>query len=61
MALQAGIATRRTVFTWLLAGALMLLLGLPAGRAETADVAKAASWRLGDQISLAGMLYAQAG
>ena len=61
MALQAGIATRRTVFTWLLAGGLMLLLGIQASRAETADVAKAASWRLGDQISLAGMLYAQGG
>ncbi len=61
MAPHAGFATRRDVFTWLLAGVLMLLLGLPAGRAETADLVKAASWRLGDQISLAGLLYAQGG
>ena len=31
----------------------------PATRAEITDLAKAAAWRLGDQISLAGLLYAQ--
>ena len=61
MAPHAGFATRRTAITRLLAGALMLLLGIPASRAETADLVKAASWQLGDQISLAGMLYAQGG
>ncbi len=39
----------------------MLLLGVPAARAGDGDVAKAAAWRIGDQLSLAGMLYAQGG
>jgi hypothetical protein len=38
---------------------LLLVLGAPATRAEMADLAKAAAWRLGDQLSLAGLLYAQ--
>ena len=59
MVLQAGSLTRRRVFTWLAAAALMLSLGFPSARAEVADLAKAAAWRLGDQISLAGLLYAQ--
>lgn len=61
MVLEAGFPTRRRLFTWLLAGALMLLLGCPGIRAEVADLAKAAAWRLGDQLSLAGLLYAQGG
>jgi hypothetical protein len=56
---ETGFLTRGRLFTWLAAGALMLLLGVPATRAEVADLAKAAAWRLGDQISLAGLLYAQ--
>jgi hypothetical protein len=59
MALQAGSLTRRHLLTWLLAGMLLLGLGVPATRAEMADLAKAAAWRLGDQLSLAGLLYAQ--
>jgi hypothetical protein len=59
MVLQAGSLTRRRVFTWLAAAALMLSLGFPSARAEVADLDKAAAWRLGDQISLAGLLYAQ--
>jgi hypothetical protein len=59
MVLQAGSLTRRRVFTWLAAAALILSLGFPSARAEVADLAKAAAWRLGDQISLAGLLYAQ--
>jgi hypothetical protein len=50
--------TRRS-FTWLVAGALLLLLGLPAARAGIDDLAKAAAWRVGDQLSLAAFLYAQ--
>lgn len=61
MALQAGISNRRHLFTWALAGALMLLLGLPPSHAEMVDLAKAAAWRIGDQLSLAGLLYAQGG
>lgn len=48
-------------FAWLLAAALMLLLAAPATRAEESAVAKAAAWRIGDQLSLAGLLYAQGG
>ena len=59
MALQAGAPTRRHLLTWLLAGMVLLVLGVPATRAEMADLAKAAAWRLGDQLSLAGLLYAQ--
>jgi hypothetical protein len=59
MAREAESLTRRRLFTWLLAGAFLLLLGVPAMRAEITDLAKAAAWRLGDQISLAGLLYAQ--
>ena len=59
MALQAGSPTRRHLLTWLLAGMVLLVLGVPATRAEMADLAKAAAWRLGDQLSLAGLLYAQ--
>lgn len=39
----------------------MLLLGAPAARAEIDDLAKAAAWRIGDQLSLAAFLYAQGG
>lgn len=59
MELQAGSLSRRHLLTWLLAGMLLLVLGVPATRAEMADLAKAAAWRLGDQLSLAGLLYAQ--
>ena len=59
MTLQAGSRTRRHLLTWLLAGLILLVLGVPAARAEITDLAKAAAWRLGDQLSLAGLLYAQ--
>ena len=59
MALQAGAPTRSHLTTWLLAGMVLLAVGVPATRAEIADLAKAAAWRLGDQLSLAGLLYAQ--
>jgi hypothetical protein len=48
-------------FAGLLAAALMLLLTAPSIRAEESAVAKAAAWRTGDQLSLAGLLYAQGG
>ena len=59
MALQAGAPTQSHLITWLLAGMVLLAVGVPATRAEIADLAKAAAWRLGDQLSLAGLLYAQ--
>ena len=48
-------------FAWLLAAGLMLLLTAPSIGAEGSAVAKAAAWRIGDQLSLAGLLYAQGG
>jgi hypothetical protein len=60
MALQARSLTRRHLLTWLLAGLVLLGLGVPVSRVGMADLAKAAAWRLGDQLSLAGLLYAQA-
>lgn len=59
MALQAGAPTRSHLITWLLAGMVLLVVGVPTTRAEISDLAKAAAWRLGDQLSLAGLLYAQ--
>jgi hypothetical protein len=38
-----------------------LLLSGAGTRAEAADPAKAAAWRLGDRLSLAALLYAQGG
>jgi hypothetical protein len=59
MTLQAGSPTRRLVLVWPLAVTLLLGLGASAARAGLADLAKAAAWRLGDQLSLTGLLYAQ--
>jgi hypothetical protein len=61
MGVLPGALTRRTLLVWALAVALSMLVGFPPARAEMVDVAKAASWRLGDQLSLAGLLYAQGG
>ncbi|HEX7531615.1 MAG TPA: hypothetical protein VF340_00105 [Methyloceanibacter sp.] len=40
-------------------GALLLVFGIAEAGATPEDLAKAAAWRLGDQLSLAGLLYAQ--
>jgi hypothetical protein len=48
-------------FAWVLATALLLLVVASSPRAEESAVAKAAAWRIGDQLSLAGLLYAQGG
>jgi hypothetical protein len=53
--------SRRHLLAWVLGGAFLLLLGLAQGRAGIDELAKAAAWRLGDQLSLAGLLYAQGG
>ncbi len=54
-----GALSRKGVFAPALAGSLLLLLLAGNAVAGTEELAKAASWRLGDQISIAGLLYAQ--
>ena len=61
MVFQSEVLTRRGLVAGVLVGALMLLLGASSARAEESAVAKAAAWRIGDQLSLAGLLYAQGG
>ena len=61
MVFQTEALTRRGLVAWVLAGGLLLLLGASAARAEESAVAKAAAWRIGDDLSLAGLLYAQGG
>jgi hypothetical protein len=56
-----GALTRRALLAVVLGGAFLLVLGAPHGRAGVEEVAKAAAWRLGDQLSLAALLYAQGG
>jgi hypothetical protein len=43
---------------WALA-ALLFIVAAATARAQDSPVAKAAAWRIGDDLSLAGMLYAQ--
>ena len=54
-------STRRFRFALALAASLLLLPGNLAARAEESAIAKAAAWRIGDHLSLAGLLYAQGG
>ena len=61
MVFQSEVLTRRGLVAGVLAAALLLLLGTSAARAEENTVAKAAAWRIGDHLSLAGLLYAQGG
>ncbi len=51
--------SRRGMLTLAVTGALLLVLGIAEAGATPEDLAKAAAWRLGDQLSLAGLLYAQ--
>ena len=53
--------TRTYRFAWVVAATLLLLLGAFTARAEESAVAKAAAWSIGDDLSLAGLLYAQGG
>jgi hypothetical protein len=53
-----GALSRQGVFALALAGSLLLLFTGDV-QAGTEELAKAAAWRLGDQISIAGLLYAQ--
>lgn len=54
-----GVLSRRGLITFALSGSLLLLFFVGEGQAAVEDLAKAAAWRLGDQLSLAGLLYAQ--
>ena len=51
---------RRLLARLALAGVLLFLTAAMV-RAQESPVAKAAAWRIGDHMSLAGMLYAQGG
>ena len=51
--------SRRGILTLAVTGALLLVFGIAEAGATPEDLAKAAAWRLGDQLSLAGLLYAQ--
>lgn len=53
--------TWRGLCAWALGGTLFFLAALPLCAAEESAVAKAAAWRIGDHMSLAGLLYAQGG
>ena len=48
-------------FAWALAVAVLLVLGIASVHAQESAVAKAAAWKIGDQLSLAGLLYSQGG
>jgi hypothetical protein len=48
-------------FAWVLGAAFLFLFGTIVARAEDSPVAKGAAWRIGDHLSLAGLLYAQGG
>ena len=61
MPCRAANFTRRGLCAWALGSALFVLAASPLGAAEESAVAKAAAWRIGDHMSLAGLLYAQGG
>ncbi len=48
-------------FAWAIAAAIVLTLAVASAQAEESAVAKAAAWKIGDQLSLAGLLYSQGG
>ena len=52
---------RRRLLAPLTLAAVLLFLAATMIRAQESPVAKAAAWRIGDHMSLAGMLYAQGG
>jgi hypothetical protein len=54
------VVIRRGLYAWIL-GATLLLFGASVAWAQESAVAKAAAWRIGDHLSLAGLLYAQGG
>ncbi len=58
MAFGAHVMTRTSFAVFM---AMALLLGAWAAKAQRAEPAKAAAWRLGDRLSLAALLYAKGG
>ena len=58
---QSGPLSLKQRFAWALAAAVLLVLGIASVHAQESAVAKAAAWKIGDQLSLAGLLYAQGG
>ena len=53
--------SRKHSFVCALVAAVLLIVGTPPAQAQESAVAKAAAWKIGDQLSLAGLLYAQGG
>jgi len=58
---QSGPLSLKHRFAWALAAAVLLVLGIASVHAQESAVAKAAAWKIGDQLSLAGLLYAHGG
>ena len=52
---------RKYNFACAIAAAILLMLGIASAQSQESAVAKAAAWKIGDQLSLAGLLYAQGG
>jgi hypothetical protein len=48
-------------FAYAAVASFLLILGVLPLRAEDSAIAKAAAWQLGDDLSLAGLLYSQGG
>ena len=61
MSVNAQIFARRRLLALALLAAALVFLAVAIARAEVSPVAKAAAWRIGDHMSLAGLLYAQGG
>jgi hypothetical protein len=61
MSVSAQIFARRRLLALALLAAALVFLAVAIVRAEQSPVAKAAAWRIGDHMSLAGLLYAQGG
>ena len=58
--MKTAVLFRNPGLAWALA-ALALVFAAGSVRAEESAVAKAAAWKIGDQLSLAGLLYSQGG
>jgi hypothetical protein len=59
--MKVQVLIRTHNFVCAVAVAIVLVLGIGAVQAEESAVAKAAAWKIGDQLSLAGLLYSQGG
>lgn len=62
MSFYPNVASRRGLCAWMLGAVLFLAASAASAQsAPESSVAKAAAWRIGDHLSLAGLLYAQGG